>query len=72
MEHGQENDGGTTPDMDVDEDAVQRELEAYTYDRKMSQGLRERLIGETDAERLNDDMRQGHSDSLLYLAWLRS
>ena len=59
-------------DKQENDEAVQHELETYTFDKTMSPGLRTRLIAETDAERLNDHMREGRSDSLLFLAWLRS
>jgi hypothetical protein len=53
-------------------EAVQAELSLWTLGVPMSPALRERLVSECDPDRLDDDMRQGRSDSLLHLAWLRS
>lgn len=51
-------------------DEVQAELEAYNplFGPPMSQALRERMLSETDPERIHDGM----SDGALWTAWIRS
>jgi len=58
---------------DADQEAaVQAELDGYSPGTPMSDGLRARLVSETDEERLDDGMREGGNAAGLWVAWLRS
>lgn len=58
---------------DADQEAaVQAELDGYSPGTPMSDGLRARLVSETDEERLDDEMREGGNAAGLWVAWLRS